>query len=500
MSRRILAQVTAPAAAIGLLLFAACLTSAWYINSLQTNLADVLRQDVVSAKAAQRLEGTARQLRFHCFLYRMQPDPQTARLIEEDEKTFEQSLREAAAVGQGPTEEELIGRIRAGYDAYRRQFDPRNQPAAPAATPGPLELARDSPVDAIVAPCRALLDEHDRRALAAADQSEHISDFLRLVMLLLGLVGPLGGILSGFGIARGLSRSIYRLSVRVKDMAAHLDHDVGSVSVTADNDIHHLDGQLERIVRRVEEVTGRLQRQQLALLRTEQLSAVGKLAASVAHEVRNPLTSVKILVGLALRRQNPKPLSEADLRVIHDEVDRVEQTVQRLLDFARVPEPQRSRCDLRDVVHGAVHLVRSRADHLRVVLDVAVPPAPVEAEVDRTQLHSVLVNLLLNALDAMPGGGRLEAALDERPGGVVQLQIADTGPGIPADLLGGRLFDPFVSSKPTGTGLGLSIARRIVDEHHGTIRADNRPEGGACFTIRLPARPAEALHAHAAHR
>jgi signal transduction histidine kinase len=496
MSRRILAQVTAPAAAIGLLLFAACLTSAWYINNLQTNLADVLRQNVASSQAAHQLEATARQLRFHCFLYLVRPDPENADRVERDERRFEQYLEVAGETAYSPTEQALLGRIREGYERYRRQFD------AASGQTGPRDLqaqAGDNPVDWIVVPCRELLDEHDRRALETARESDRVGSYLRLTMILLGLVGPLGGILSGYGIARGLSRSIYRLSVRVQDMAQHLEHKVGSVSVGPDADIRQLDGQLERVVRRVEQVTARLQRQQRELLRTEQLSAVGKLAASVAHEIRNPLTSVKILVGLALRPRNRKPLSDDDLRVIHDEVGRVEQTVQHLLDFARVPEPKRGRCDLREVAGQAADLVRSRAAQQRVELEVRTPAEPVAADVDRGQLHSVLVNLLLNALDAMPGGGRLDLELRPPAGGEVLLRVTDCGTGIPEEVLG-RLFEPFVSTKPTGTGLGLSIARRIIEEHDGTIQAENRPAGGACFTIRLPVRSREGEDAHAANR
>jgi two-component system sensor histidine kinase HydH len=501
MSRRILAQVTAPAAGIGLLLFAACITSAWYINSLQTNLADVLQQNVAASKTSERLEVTARQIRFDCFLYLVRPNPLTRDKISQDEARFDQLLQEAGDSSQGAVDDELIADIRQAYKEYREHFETLRAQVQSGHPPDDvLTLARASPVDGIVRPCQRLLAEHDQRALATIAQSEQISGYLRLVMLLLGLAGPLGGILFGYGIARGLSQSIYRLSVRVKDIAQHLEHDVGSVSVTPETDIHDLDGQLARVVRRVEQVTERLQRQQRELLRAEQLSAVGKLAASVAHEIRNPLTSVKMLVGLALRRQKPKPLSEADLRVIHDEVDRVEHTVQQLLDFARLPEPKRSRVDLLAVVTQAADLVRSRAMQQDVELRIPKTHGPVYANVDRDQIHSVLVNLLLNALDAMPHGGRLEVELRTALDGSVTLQVADTGPGIARNVLD-RLFEPFVSTKPTGTGLGLSVSRRIIEEHDGTIRVQNRPAGGACFTIRLPTRPAETHdYADAAHR
>jgi signal transduction histidine kinase len=109
-------------------------------------------------------------------------------------------------------------------------------------------------------------------------------------------------------------------------------------------------------------------------------------------------------------------------------------------------------------------------------------------DVDRGQLGTVLVNLFLNALDAMPHGGRLEVELEPATavGRSIHLRVTDTGTGIPPEMAG-RLFTPFASTKATGTGLGLSISRRIIEEHGGRISADNRPEGGASFTITLPA-------------
>jgi signal transduction histidine kinase len=115
----------------------------------------------------------------------------------------------------------------------------------------------------------------------------------------------------------------------------------------------------------------------------------------------------------------------------------------------------------------------------------------VDAEVDAAQVRTVLVNLFLNALDAMPGGGRLEVSLASGPGDWVRLCVADTGGGIAPEMLE-RLFTPFATTKATGTGLGLSISRRIVEEHDGRLEAANRREGGACFTITLPSAVASA--------
>jgi signal transduction histidine kinase len=299
---------------------------------------------------------------------------------------------------------------------------------------------------------------------------------------------------SGFGVAWGLSRSITRLRVRLQDASDHLDQELGTVRLTGEGGPGQLDRYLEHVVSRVREVVARSQQVRVQQLRAEQLAAVGQLAANVAHEVRNPLTSIKLLVGAALRGKPFQALTTEDLQVIHDEVARLEGKVQALLDFARPPEAAREPCDLRDLVGRALELVRPRTRQNNVQAEVEVPDQPVTAEVDRDQVTSVLVNLLLNALDAMPRGGRLVVGLtrlappglaDPKLQGGARLTVADTGAGISA-AVADRLFLPFTSTKPTGTGLGLSICRRIVQDHGGTLTGENRPEGGARFTFTLP--------------
>jgi signal transduction histidine kinase len=274
--------------------------------------------------------------------------------------------------------------------------------------------------------------------------------------------------------------------VRVQDITQRLEQDVASVSVAADGDIATLDRQLQHVVGRVEEVAQRVQRHQREMLRAEQLSAVGQLAASVAHEVRNPLTSVKLLVDAARRAPEQNALTPEDLDVIHGEVVRLEQTVQGFLNFARLPLPQRTIVDVREVVGQAVELVRARARQQRIEIIYRQPEEAVRCEVDRGQIYTVVVNLCLNSLDAMPQGGRLDIRLETAPESPVRVCVEDTGTGILPEMAG-RLFTPFASTKPTGTGLGLSISRRIIEEHGGRISATNRPQGGASFTIVLPA-------------
>ncbi|HZU37993.1 MAG TPA: ATP-binding protein, partial [Gemmataceae bacterium] len=141
--------------------------------------------------------------------------------------------------------------------------------------------------------------------------------------------------------------------------------------------------------------------------------------------------------------------------------------------------------DLRDTVRHAVDLVQVRARRQQVAIEMDMPQTAVLVEIDQEQVGTVLVNLFLNALDALPHGGTVEVTLEVLPEAGIRLEIADTGPGI-APEIADRLFTPFTSTKPTGTGLGLSLSRRIIEEHGGKMTASNRSEGGACFTITLP--------------
>jgi signal transduction histidine kinase len=222
------------------------------------------------------------------------------------------------------------------------------------------------------------------------------------------------------------------------------------------------------------------------LQRAEQMMALGQVAAGVAHELRNPLTAVKGLIQVNLRRAATGGVPSEDLAVIEHEIRRMERTLQTFLDFARPPQPDRRRLSLSAVVDRVFAVVNGRARKQRVDLRALPPDAPVEVEADQDQLQQLLLNLVLNALDAMPGGGTLE--IDVRPpqDGHVELHVRDTGPGIAPHILP-KVFETFVSSKETGVGLGLPVSRRIAEEHRGSLSAYNLPGGGACFLLRLPA-------------
>jgi two-component system sensor histidine kinase HydH len=218
--------------------------------------------------------------------------------------------------------------------------------------------------------------------------------------------------------------------------------------------------------------------------RTERLAALGRLAAGVAHEIRNPLGAIRGLVQYFQATWKEHAEQRVYLDVILREVDRLNRVVSDLVEFARPREPQREPHDLVEIVRHAVTLVQSdvRAKGIRIVHDLEerLPPLLV----DRDMVLQALLNILLNAVEAMEPGGELRIRLADSSGWV-ELAIQDTGCGIPPDHLE-RLFDPFFTTKRQGTGLGLAIAHSVIQAHDGEIIIDSTPDMGTTVTIRLP--------------
>jgi signal transduction histidine kinase len=227
------------------------------------------------------------------------------------------------------------------------------------------------------------------------------------------------------------------------------------------------------------------------LRRSERLSALGRLTAGVAHEVRNPLAAIKLKVQMARRAKNAPARLDDTFRVITEEIDRLDALVRRLLEFGRTQPLEQSSLDLCELVQRRAALFNDIAERAGVLIEFRVSAGTVMVEGDRERLAQVLDNLIQNALEAMPGGGRLalgcEAATTEDGRALAHLTVEDTGRGIPPEDHG-RIFEPFFTGRETGTGLGLAIAREIVEAHGGHLNFVSRAGAGASFLIELPRR------------
>lgn len=454
-------------------LVALCAVTAISLFREQARIARVLRENVASRKAAVELE--------ECLAGLIAQEVDKVETVSALHARVGAHLKELSSFADEQEEQNLYVNLNAAFDEYLKKWS-----AIPQKRDSEHEAAVHDATDFLQTNVLKMSQEfrlHQGRQLEDSTlHHERVLLQLGSGMALVGGLGGVAGMVLGFGVARGLSRSIRRLQVQISDAAGKLGPAIPQIVVTREGDFRGLHEQVDELTSRIESVVQELQEREREVLRAEQLSAVGQLAAGVAHEVRNPLTSIKMLVQLGLEEGVSIPRD--DLRVIESEVRKMEQSLQTFLDFARPPKPARQPTNLQEIVTKVLGLTRGRAEKQHVTVRVYSPPDPIILTADPGQLQQVLVNLVLNALDAMPTGGIIHLIV--RPGaGRVEIEVADTGPGIPLDLLP-KLFSPFVSTKDTGMGLGLVISRRIAEDHGGTLTAANRPGGGSAFTFSLP--------------
>lgn len=244
-------------------------------------------------------------------------------------------------------------------------------------------------------------------------------------------------------------------------------------------------GAVERVIEVLTDITERKE-MEARIIQSEKLATTGEMAALIAHEMRNSLTSVKMILQLELERQDLADGDREALAVAQAAVRRMETVVTDLLKFARPSSPQLRPQRLATVLDSSLSLIQHQLvrKQVAVAVDLAADLPAVQGDGD--QLKEVFVNLLLNAAQAAPPGGRIRVQAAAHDGGRwVVVEVTDDGPGIAEGQLE-RVFDPFFTSKPDGTGLGLSTARRTVEAHGGRIFAGRSPEGGAKVTVRLP--------------
>jgi signal transduction histidine kinase len=464
-----------PVAVGALCLVALCVFTAVSLFHQQATITGVLRENVSSRRAAADLRG--------CLNTLIALETHHVESVADLHGRAQHHLQEIRELANHPEERALSDRLNEGFAKYIHRWH---------ALPPPHHRDHESAlVDAtryleahVLIPCREIEAYNDQQIEETTSHHERVLYQLAWGMAGVGGLGGVAGVVLGFGVARALSRSIRRLHVQIRDAAGKLGPELPEIVLTGEAGFVGLHEEIDRLSDRIERVVQELHDREREVARAEQLAAVGQLAACVGHEIRNPLTSIKMLVQTALEGEDRPRLNTEDLQVIEGEIRRMERSLQTFLEFARPPKPERRAVDLLAVVDTVFGLVRGRAEKQRVVTTVDAPHGRVTLTADAAQLQQVLVNLTLNALDAMPTGGTLSVRIRTSRDQVV-VEVSDTGPGVSRNLIP-RLFLPFVTTKETGLGLGLVISRRIVEDHGGTIGAANRPNGGATFVVRLP--------------
>jgi signal transduction histidine kinase len=223
----------------------------------------------------------------------------------------------------------------------------------------------------------------------------------------------------------------------------------------------------------------------------DRLAALGEMAATIAHEVKNPLASIEVMAGLLRRQMSDRADVRGLLTDIINEAKMANAIVVEVLEFVRPIRLQVDRTTLSSVVEDAIPLAERKVARGGTLIDVIVPHDLPTIHGDHNQLCQVMTNLLINALEALGGQGVVRVRAQLQPAGTdgqpasVELRISDDGPGIPTDITD-RIFNPFFTTKPQGSGLGLAIVRKIVDAHDGRIDVATAAGQGTTFTVYLP--------------
>ena len=311
-----------------------------------------------------------------------------------------------------------------------------------------------------------------------------------------------------FGLRGGLCAAVFASVAYVPHISLHWQHlhydyainqyaeiilfnVVGGIMGLLGDRIRNARARAERSAAELQKAYTELRQTFEQLLQADRLTSVGELSAAVVHEVRNPLGAIRGAVEI-MEDELPADSPRREFAgIAKREVDRLDRLVKEFLLFARPARPAVAPADINEIVRAVASLIRQSAASQNVCLELNLDGDLSAVTVDAEQIKQVLLNLMINALQAMPGGGQLTLRTSGKVKGEVLIEVEDEGGGIDT-AISARIFDPFFTTKEKGIGLGLSIAYRIATQHGGTLSV-SRGDRGARFSLTLPVHPASEL-------
>ncbi|HPW17346.1 MAG TPA: ATP-binding protein [Candidatus Aminicenantes bacterium] len=313
---------------------------------------------------------------------------------------------------------------------------------------------------------------------------------VRRALLLVGVGGFALGILGATILARRITRPLHRLvegTVRI----ARGDFS-RAIAGTGRDEVGDLARSFNAMTRQLLQARQRMAEANRRLVQQEKLASIGKMAATIAHEIRNPLTSVKLSIQKVLEEESPAEAARPLLALGLEGIDQIDRFIKELLNFTRVSELSLERWPIGQIIDEALKMVGGSLAEKGIAVERSCAPGLPAVLVDADKMRQVFLNILRNAQEALGPGGRIAIACDAaRDGGrpMVRVRVSDDGPGVP-DRVRPNVFEPFFTTKPAGFGLGLPNARKIVEQHHGTIHVGRKRGAGATFIILIPAEEA----------
>jgi len=313
---------------------------------------------------------------------------------------------------------------------------------------------------------------------------------VRKVLLFVGAGGFLLGILGAAILARRITRPLNRLvegTVRI----AKGDFSQAMVDTSGD-EVGDLARSFNEMIRQLLHARQRMEEANRKLVQHEKLASIGRMAATIAHEIRNPLTSAKLNIQKVVEEERFAEAVKTHLGMSLEGIDQIERFIKELLNFTRVPELSLESWPIEQIVEESLKVVADTLAEKGIVIEKSCAAGLPHVFVDADKMRQVFLNILRNAQEALEAGGRIHIACDAVEDGLrkkVRVRITDNGPGIP-DKVRPNIFEPFFTTKPSGFGLGLPNARKIVEQHNGTIHLVRKRGRGSSFVVLIPAEEA----------
>ena len=443
-------RIVLPTLAVSLLLLILAGIAAWFLHRSQREASQLLTQNISRLQAAEELMLIGEQLQNQVEQFLFTTDRKSLKPFASLKKEALSWLQRAEELITSNENRALVEQLRKGHEQYLAQLENLiDEAPSPEKHQKIISSLNGIYKEKILQPARKYQQFNRRQLASMTTQSEHLSNRMGVTLVLLGISGAWAGLFAGLAVARGVQQRL-------------LDN-------------------------------------QRSIAHSEQLATLGRVAAALAHELRNPLTSMRLIAQSAATHEGRVSLDAKEFLILEQEIERLDSSIQTFLDYARPPRPEKRTCIVQSLVRQTVDLVQRRAAQIGVTIRNEMPLEPIEVDADPGQIKQVLLNILINALDASPHGGtitlqcsssdmhvghRTQSKLSQI-GEYVEIDIIDTGSGLPPDL-SSHIFDAFVSTKETGTGLGLAICKRIIEDHGGELEAQDAQDAGAIFTVRLP--------------
>lgn len=469
-------------AALVLITMTGALTTVWYTFQMEEVLTSIVESNLTAYETAEALETALVNQKGFVSYYFLDGNPEWLRKLDEYRRIFRNQLEKARRlVADGPRQAALA-RIKSEYRLYidvKDRVIEQYQAGNRNVVSGIHQEARKR-FFKILALCEDYKAYH--RDIMARARTTAIARAHRFRLMAAGaiLIEFLLGMLLVFILIRHVLGPVRRLSMISSTEGGRQK---------PDNEIQALDHRIHRLVEDIHLTHSELEKSREHLLQSEKMALVGKLAAGMAHSIRNPFTSVKMRLFSLERTLNLSDPQKDDLEVISEEIRHIDTIVQNFLEFSRPPKLKMQRISPSIVVDSAIQLLSHRLKSYDVRIKVLRDQPLPEIQADPEQLKEVLVNLVVNACEAMGYGGSIAISEAVTPiqasETAVVIRIRDSGPGI-SESIRDNIFQPFFTTKEEGTGLGLSIAARIIDEHQGRLEASSAEGQGAVFTIKLP--------------